>query len=597
VVNLFFTRGEVRRPWHSGAVTAPRKPKKSRTKDNVIALSRYRNQLAAGQRSRRADALFASSDPEAAIRALPPDEFFYVIHELGFPEAMEVLVHGTAEQVQTVLDFSVWERDRVAMDKADDWLAALVETPPETLGQWAQGIDVELLALLVRQRARIYDLSLEEEPDEPEGALWNTPDRLFALDILGEPDQVRVTQRLVDSLYRYSPVMMRRLLVGVRAENDAELEETAYRWRSGRMADLGFVDFHEALAVYQEIDPASVSIDAGPAPSLRPRGEPADEVHLRLPVVMAERLAGKTPFARAVAGLRSQEETADLHFALVALCNRALSADRVTPGEDEAIRTVLERVSSTLDLGIEFLARGDAERELAAVRAVPVLTLHRLGVSLAGKLRRLALDLVRKNLFAVLRPAIDIFEGEDAEILASLSRARPLFPRVLDNPPAAGERPFSTLADLATATAAVERAAAAVELLTGLGVHPSHLSPECLEAMASTASREGSKVTIDPTAVDTGSLARTVLVARLLGDPPLPLSALPAEAIRKFKQIFNSGPQLPERTAVQALFTICESIKVQTLEGARREVALRWIASLCPLGPVLGDAYSDGVTP
>ena len=148
--------------------------------DNVIALSRFRERMVRGQRSRRAEALFASSDPVGAIRALPGDEFFYVIHELGFPEAMEILVHGTAEQVQTVLDFSLWERDRVTLEKSDEWLATLVEAPPETLGLWAQGIDVELLALLVRQRARIHDLSLEEEPEEPEGVLWHTPDRLFA---------------------------------------------------------------------------------------------------------------------------------------------------------------------------------------------------------------------------------------------------------------------------------------------------------------------------------------------------------------------------------------------------------------------------------
>jgi len=217
-------------------------PSKTESKDNMVALSRYRARLARGQRARRAEDLFDAPDPQAVIRALPPDEFYYVIHELGFPEAMEILVHGTAEQVQTVLDFSLWERDRVAIEKSDEWLAALVEAPPETLGKWAQGIDVELLALLLRKRTRIYDLSLEDAPDNPEGTLWDSPDRLFTLEFTGEPDQVRVAQHLADSLYRYSPDMMRRLLVGMRSDDDAELEETAYRWRSGRMADLGFVD-------------------------------------------------------------------------------------------------------------------------------------------------------------------------------------------------------------------------------------------------------------------------------------------------------------------------------------------------------------------
>lgn len=561
-------------------------PSKTESKDNLVVLSRYRARLARGQRARRADELFNAPDPQATIRALPPDEFYYVIHELGFPEAMEVLVHGTAEQVQTVLDFSVWDRDRVALEKSDEWLAALVEAPPEILGKWAQGIDVELLALLLRKRARIYDVSLEEAPDNPEGVLWDSPDRLFTLEFIGEPEQVRVTQHLVDSLYRYSPVMMRRLLVGMRAEDDAELEETAYRWRSGRMADLGFVDFYEALVAYQELDPTSVRIEAGPAPSLRPRGEPIDDVHLRLPLVVTERLSGKTPFARAVGGLQTREETADLHFALVALCNRVLAADRIAPGDDERIRSALERLSATLDIAVEFLARGDGDRETAAVRTVPLLKLHRLGVSLIGKLRRLATSLVGKNPFAVLRPTVDIFEPEDGEILASLSRTRPAFPKALDTPPAPGERPFASLADIALATLAVGRAAAAVEMVSGLGIRPQQLVPEALESMAKAAG--AGSATIDPASIDAGVLARTVLVARLLSGQPAPLTVLPIASVDKFKQNFNSSAQLSESAEVQAVNVLRQSILSSTLDGPGREVATRWIASLCPLGPVLG---------
>jgi hypothetical protein len=265
--------------------------------------------------------------------------------------------------------------------------------------------------------------------------------------------------------------MMRRLLVGIRAESDAEMEEEALRWRSGRMADLGFVDYFEALQVYQELDPAGVRIGDTPASRLRPIDEPIDD-HLRLPTVMAEKMSGRTPFARGVGKLQARDQIADVHFALVALCNRALSANRVAPTDDEAIRDVLERVSASLDLAVEFLARGDADQEGAAVQTVPIVKLHRLGASLIGKLRRLALALRRGNPFAGLAPALDIFESEDSQILRSLTRQQPLFPRLLDTPPAASERPFSSLADLATATRAVERAAAAVEMVRTLGVEP-----------------------------------------------------------------------------------------------------------------------------
>jgi hypothetical protein len=566
-------------------VTSPDSPNDP---SNLVALSQFRARLARGQRARRSEEIFASDDPPATIRALPPDEFFYVIHELGFPDAMEILVHGTPEQIQAVLDFSVWDRDRVAMEPSDEWLAALVEAPVEALGKWAQGIDVELLALLIRKRCRIYDLSLEEVPEETEAALWNSPDRLFTLEFLGDQEQGRVTQHLVDSLYRYSPDLMRRLLVGMRSENDAEMEETAFRWRTGRMADLGFVDFQEALSAYQELDPTSVHIGSERAPSVRPQNEPVDDVHLRLPMVVTERLSGKTPFARAVAGLQTREEAAELHYALVALCNRVLSADQVNPSDEEAIRGVLDRLSATLDLAIEFLARGDSEREVAAVRSIPILTLHRLGTSLIGKLRRLADALRRKNPFAVLAPALDIFETEDGEILASLTRTRPLFPRLLDQPPAAGLRPFATLADLARATRAVERAAAAIELLAGLGIRPAQVSPEALHLLVETAPADAPKKELDPAAIDAGVLARSVLVARLLGHPAAGLAMLSPASLEKFKQSFNAGENLPEKAGLQATEILQKASGSARKGGVHGEVAQRWIESLFPLASVLG---------
>ena len=542
-----------------------------------MALPRYRAQLDRDRRSRRADTLLAGADPVSAIRALPPDEFFYVLHELGFPEALDIMIHGSAEQVQGALDLAIWDRGQISAERADEWLEAIAQAPYETAATWARGIDVELLALLLRQRARIYDLSLEEPPDEPEGILLDTPDRLFTLELLGDEPSQRTMQHLVENLYRADQFMMRRLLVGMRSEIDAELEETALRWRSGRMADLGFVDFYEALEVYRELDPASVQLEAGPVASNRQPDESAGDAHLRLPVVMADRLAGGTPFARAVAGVTSPDEASNLHAALVALCNRVLSADRISPGDDSAVAGVLGRVAATLDLAVEFLSRGDADAGVAAVRRVPLIKLFRLGWSLVGKLHKLARALVRNSPFATLRPAVELWEPEDAEVIAALTQLRPLYPCQLDQPPTTGERPFGSLHDLAAATAAMERAGAALALLVGLGVRPQHISPERLAAMG----------IADPAIVDTGLLARTVLVHRLLGRTTGPIEPLSTQAISSFKKQFNNSIQDVETMAKSAADILLSAMPNGRFTLATEAVAKRWLDGLAPLGQVL----------
>ena len=82
-----------------------------------------------------------------------------------------------------------------------------------------------------------------------------------------------------------------------------------------------------------------------------------------------------------------------------------------------------------------------------------------------------------------------------------------MFPRLLDDPPSAGERPFRRLVDLARAAAAIEQAAAAQAMVRGLGVTPEDVAPGG-PALAGTG--------VDAAGLDLGTLARTALVARLL---------------------------------------------------------------------------------
>ena len=101
---------------------------------DVIPLSPFRAEVGRGRRLRRADALLAEHDLESAVRALPGDELYYVVHELGQEEARPILAAATAEQLQVVLDFAVWQRDRLAPEALTEWveaMACLLDNPVE----------------------------------------------------------------------------------------------------------------------------------------------------------------------------------------------------------------------------------------------------------------------------------------------------------------------------------------------------------------------------------------------------------------------------------------------------------------------------------
>jgi hypothetical protein len=295
-----------------------------------------------------------------------------------------------------------------------------------------------------------------------------------------------------------------------------------------------------------------------------------------MPTTLAQRLTdlGGSPFARAAQQLAAGDEIEELRFALVALTNRVLAADRVAPGDDEAVTVTLQRLAATIDLAIERVAPNDDERGAAALRTIPLIRLFRSGVTMVGKVRRLALAVARSGPFG--RRGLALAEADDAAVLESLTRVRPLYPRLLDQPPAAGERPFQSLADLARAAAAVERAAAAQAMLRGLGVEPRHLAPDG-PLLADTGA--------DAAALDAALLARTVLVKRLLGagDKASDVAPLDPGEVRAFESNLVhprlGPPTLPVALAKRARELLGAAAPAE-LAGAVVSVADRWIGGL-----------------
>jgi hypothetical protein len=658
----------------------------------VITLSRYRARLGRSQRGNRLEALMALDDPEQAIAGMSGDELYGILRENDFREAADLLRWVTPAQAQIVADFSLWSGDRTAPVRLREWVEMMAELPEETIGAWVRGLDIELVALLLRKGARIYDLSVEDPPEESDGIFYPTPDRLFVLDIVGyreaaaEERAVRAAEiggeipeegeetlgsaqallRVVDLLYRDDHELARKILVGAKSELDSELEETAYRWRQGRMADHGFIDTFEALEVYRELDPLSVRLgEAAPGGRSRPIvSEEGPSFWLAPPALGPEMEAPGSLFVAALGAVTDPQELDELHFALVALANRVLSADRVDPADEEAAARVMGRMRGLLDLAVEFLARddGSAERDrqaaprtaglhadagpdapphaardevdpraVEAVRTVPLVRLFRLGVSLVGKVRALARAWLRKGPFASL-PELDLVEEPEAAVFEAVNRPRPVFPRLLDEPPAAGERPFATLDDIARATRMIQRAAVAQGMLIRLGVRP-----ENLDAGARAAATPS-----DPAALDTGLLGRTALVPRILlwsrartgGAAAVPVvptgserSAADAEApapppqaqppfhalsdveVQAFRTLVGGGGSSPSTgaTAVAPVATrevpawashaatILLGAAPEGLRAVADEVAARWIASLWPLEAIWrqgGDAQS-----
>ncbi|HWE26818.1 MAG TPA: DUF6178 family protein [Polyangia bacterium] len=420
--------------------------------DDIIQLSRWRAALARARRGRKADAIISEPDAAKLVPTLPVQELYYAIKEVGLADAAELVALATADQVQGFVDLDVWERDHLDEQRLNAWIETLADAGFEQMGAIVDKLDPEVMALWLQRQAQIYDLTIEEAPQEPEGHFYPTPDRFYLLDILVAGEEGKALERVLDWLYRYDLELGRRIIMAAKWEIASDLEEHAWRWRQGRMADLGYVDFYEALSIYRWLDPASVKLDEHTFVA------PPPQTPTELPAVLAGSLDEAGFFGKALGTLVSDADVERLHGALVLLINKAMAADLVDPGDFEHGKEALARAVAYVGLGLEYLSRGDATRAGQALGSVALERIFRVGFSLTLQVKTLAETLVTGG-------GVDPIALETPwdDVLRALRQRRPEYPRALDAPPSDGTRHFATLADVARAAGALETIARTVQ--------------------------------------------------------------------------------------------------------------------------------------
>ncbi len=419
-------------------------------------LARLRAQLAAPRGYRRIDALLSADDAPAVVAALSPNEVFELVHEVGFEDAQPLLELATPVQIQGCFDLDGWQKDTLDLVALKPWLTALIECGFEKLGEVWANLDAELRVLILQRSVIVYDTTQEEGPaDDNDEPIMPTPDRFFLLELKGDDDTQRLTMRVVEDLYRADPDLARHTIMAARSEPPAELEEMSYRWRSGRLADLGYVDFYDALDLFRPLPIDQVHIGEGS------QDRPTED-EMRLPIVVAEEVVGRGFLARAMAAIDDPGEAERLEQALMVLVNKVLAAGRAKPGQAEVMRRGALYATATLSLGLETVARGDLVRAQQALASIAIIRLFRVGYTVTQKLAKLATALAPRSATA----------GSPAqELVAALCSPRPLFARAADEPPTIGMRPFESQSDLRRAGEILSGLTIRIALVEGLGVN------------------------------------------------------------------------------------------------------------------------------
>jgi hypothetical protein len=412
----------------------------------------------------RLELILSSPHAQPLVRALPPLEIFMTVQELGKADSLELLSLASPEQFQSLIDFDVWREDRLAPEKGLEWIEILLQDDEDRLNQWIESVDPEFIVLLLKKYIQVtkQEYPLEEKPEEPPGF---SLDQLYWIHFKDER-AARVLGEFLRKVLALNPQLYRKFMEGAIWELESELEEFEFRWRNGRLADLGFPSYDEALEIYRFLNPKTMLLEG----NVKWEAEiPPNQVWPRFDLISP----GHGPFfLSTLAGIEDPAEQDRLKFELAALANKAIVLECQEGFSLEGIERGGRKVFHYLNLGLQVLCQEKKTDPREILRSIPLLRIFQSAFGATLLLRKRAEILFRGPWFQRDRDNLSFLDSPHREILEGMLRKRPAFYRD-------GQyEDFQDLSDLQEAEALLEMIAAATHLfIDRLG-----LSPETIKA-------------------------------------------------------------------------------------------------------------------
>ncbi len=501
----------------------------SPSRERMMAL---REQLIPLSARKRLDLLLDQNDLPEVLQALPVQDVYGLIRELGIADAMELMEACPPRVLQGCMDLSAWKADRVDPRGLASFYAALFAADKDGAMDKIMRMDAEPRILFLKLHTLTMDITEDGVPDGGGDDHFITPDRKLVVSFVdppGLPEEASdpfglggrgralargAARALVEAFTERDPAGISQLMDDIRYELPSQLEEDALRFRTGRMMDLGFPAREDALKVLAYLDPDKVTLHTpGDVRAEDDQPDPdAPDLALALYAVPDDTVADR--FLRAaIQGLPPAEQDR-VGRDLAILCNWVAVARNIPFGDPDAVRGAVREARITLDLALQYRTRGEPGAGMALLRQAALMDLYRVGHSLTLRLQRQALRLLTPERGRA-RDVTRMLDAPGGLALAALLPRQPLFFTGLTRPGEVSRRPFASLEELAVAARSL--AESAFRLAVGMDVLG--VTPESLRktALGGTNLGEAAEVTLE--IMITTALARAAVGGALTSTP------------------------------------------------------------------------------
>jgi len=401
----------------------------------------------------RLAAILEDEDPGALVASIHAQDILLTVREVGAESALELIELLSPAQVQEILDLEIWDNDDLNPQKAGYYFSLLFEANQDRAVEQLDGLDIELLGLMYKTVADIYDQTLGEEPLDFPPLCSESPDLRFLVCFSDDPKKARLSRALyeyLDSLYARDMKKALSLLENLRYELASGLEASSHSWRNNRLLDtMGVLPREERLEYFSPITLAGLRKKAVPLLENPSTQENQNQLPMR-------RIASQINDRYAFLKHALSESSADAQQRYFdALAHASLNMHASWSGDfgdrEEMIKSA-EYVKTLCEYGLAQASKGQLDQSARALATYGVIAMIRLGRTALVNLRKLLVNLDESFLLG------EDFKYADTplrEVARALKLSEPRFYEGLLDVSKFYVRFFSTLTELNASLKAV----------------------------------------------------------------------------------------------------------------------------------------------